>query len=47
MKNYIQIGTDLLKLFLGDNELEYLEMIGEDNNPYRIALELDTSVDYN
>ena len=41
-----KLGFDLLRLFLADNELEYLKSIKEDDNPYRVAMTLDTSVDY-
>ena len=44
--NSIRIGLNLFKLFLGNNELDYLAMVGQDNNPYRIALQLNTSVNY-
>lgn len=41
----MEIGVNLLKLFLTDSELEWLESIKEDDNPYRIARELDTEVE--
>lgn len=40
MENYSkEIGIEILKLFLEPNELDYLEMIGESDNAYRVYLQ--------
>lgn len=40
-----EIGINLLSLFLSDEELDWLEMINKDDNPYSIARTIGTEIE--